>query len=283
MSLVYLLLLAALDVIGVFFNIQVLLSCFRDKTKHKFLHNYRPLMICQVVYQVMILATNTVEAWRTFDNDHEEYYPVLIGLSYSANIFLAFNLAAIWVNESFHVLMHKSCQVSPRLLVSSAVSLGFINSVIIVWNNHLNRKISEYEMVYILIFNFVVVLLLCRFVRAMKNSTEHEENIANTEIPSLLCNSCGKSKDNKLNKADKETLSLFIALSFIFCAVVFILTHFNFLEMERSKFVQMFNIFKVFQNLVVGLVIPVCLLYLTDANSKEEDEITKGDHLDVNI
>ena len=280
MGLVYLLLLAALDVIGVFFNIQLLLSCFRDKTKHKFLHNYRPLMICQVVYQVTILATNTVESWRrTFANDHEESYPVLIGLSYSADIFLAFNLAAIWVSESCHAVVHKSRQVSPRLLVSAAVSLGFINSAIIVWHNHLNREISEYKMVCILIFNFVVLnaFLLCLFVRARKISTKHEENIANRERPSLSCNS---GKDNKLNQ---ETLLSFIALFFIFCVVVISFTHLNFMEIERNKFVQMFNIFKVIQNLAVGMVIPVCLIYLTDASSKEGDEITKEDLLHVNI
>ena len=71
MYLTVLLLIAALDLAGVFFSIRMLLSCFKDKPNRTLLQRYKFVVIFQFVYHVTVLAINTVEAWRGFGDQFE--------------------------------------------------------------------------------------------------------------------------------------------------------------------------------------------------------------------
>ena len=59
MNLTVLFLIAALDLVGVFFGIRMLLSCFKDKPKCTLLQRYKFAVIFQFVYHVTVLAINT--------------------------------------------------------------------------------------------------------------------------------------------------------------------------------------------------------------------------------
>ena len=66
MNLIYLL-LAAVDLAGVFFNIRMLRTCFKDKTKNTFLQRSRMVAIWQVACQATILGMDAVELWNGLD------------------------------------------------------------------------------------------------------------------------------------------------------------------------------------------------------------------------
>lgn len=54
-------------------------------------------------------------------------------------------------------------------------------------------------------------------------------------------------------------------------------------ESERSKFFKVFNLFKLFQNFVVGIALPVYINYLVETSSKDTSEATEYGDGDENL
>ena len=102
--------------IGVFLNIKMLLNCFKNQTKTK------PLIISQFVYQVAILALNTMEVWT--DKDTEFYRLFRHLMSTFLSTVLAFNCVAILLSKFFSIF-------SSRSTVVFFVSVGVIGFGII--------------------------------------------------------------------------------------------------------------------------------------------------------
>lgn len=274
MALVYLVLTGLINLAGVFFNIRMLLNCFKNQVKFIFLQKCRPLIICQFVYETTFLATSSVEAWRELDVQTEESCCVLRVLSMSANIFLAFNLAALWISQADQPLMYKNRQLSPLLLMAVAQCFGCVNSALAWWGSSLNGQFSDSQLVIIFILNFVSVFLLYLLV-ARKNCTTKPEHInaSATGATSLLWNGC---------KEHKETIS-FIAFLIMSFALVITLSDSLLTESERSKFFKVFNLFKLFQNFVVGIALPVYINYLVETSSKDTSEATEYGDGDENL
>ena len=63
--LLYLLSIVGLDILGLFFNIRMLLGCLRKENRYLTFW-----VICQYVFQVTILVAVTVDAW----NKHVDEY-----------------------------------------------------------------------------------------------------------------------------------------------------------------------------------------------------------------
>ena len=106
--------------IGVFLNIKMLLNCFKNQTKTK------PLIISQFVYQVAILALNTVEVWT--DEDTESYRLFRHLMSTFLSTVLPFN----WVAILFSKFFRQDPLLSFMLALVSLV-LGLLNSVLAWW------------------------------------------------------------------------------------------------------------------------------------------------------
>ena len=106
--------------IGVFLNIKMLINCFKNQTKTK------PLIISQFVYQVAILALNTLEVWT--DEDTESYRLFRHLMSTFLSTVLAFNWVAILLSKFFH----QDPLLSFMLALVSLV-LGLLSSVLAWW------------------------------------------------------------------------------------------------------------------------------------------------------
>ena len=99
MSLIYALLMAALDLAGIIFNLRMLRSCFRDKEKYTFLQKCRTLAICQCACQVLILLADAVDSWQGFETESRESCDVVRVLSSSMLFFQGCNLMAILIRN----------------------------------------------------------------------------------------------------------------------------------------------------------------------------------------
>ena len=151
--------LAALDLAGVYFNVRMLLSCFTIEPKREFLHKYRPLVICQFVYQVSVLAMNSIEAWSGLDVQHDESSCIVLKMtSICINIFLVSNLVAMLIVAVEQPITYNNQELSPKLLMLVPVCLGFIGSAILWWCNR--SSLYEFECQVIAIIFFVVFLPL---------------------------------------------------------------------------------------------------------------------------
>lgn len=271
-GLVYFGLLAVTDLAGVFFNTRMLLGCFKNKTKPytPVFETLKPLIICQFVYQVVILATNTVEAWREYD----ESCCALRLLSSSANIFLAFNVLAMWVNESSKAVVYKTRQLSPMLLMATALCLGFVNSALVWWHSRVYHKLSVFhdQVGIIFILNFVVVCLLYLAFVARNNFTKPEQTTAAATGEASLSKNCWRKS--------KEVISFIVLFSMSFVPVIMLhVSYSNLAELDQSQWLKAVSrLSNIIQNLAVGIILPVYLRRLTeDTSSKEElGQITTG-------
>ena len=86
----FLLVIVALDCIGLFSNIRMLSECcFRKENKYRYLV---PWMTCQFVYQIVFLVTVTMYAWTIYIDDNYEYCRTLRRLKETVEILELLNL-----------------------------------------------------------------------------------------------------------------------------------------------------------------------------------------------
>ena len=115
--LLYLLSIVGLDILGLFFNIRMLLACLRKENRY-----LTPWVICQFVFQVTILVAVTVEAWNKHVDENYEYCCLLKELQKTA-VFLAVcnfaQLKAVSLDKPEHPLKRKIRSASPLKLVSA--------------------------------------------------------------------------------------------------------------------------------------------------------------------
>ena len=273
MGLIFFIFITSLDLTAAFFNIRMLLSCFSKNTKYTFLRNFRPLIICQFFYAVTILTWNIVGTWKKFQNEDECCY-LLKGLSVSATYFLLFNTAILIGDNQPLVTNNLQLSRAPWLLLSSAVSLGFIFSAMLWVYNDLKRKINEDEMAIFFFFSstvlfntfmFLVAFLVHRFVVRQNRSGnlfKPEQNIAGIEGPFVM----SKNVFNG-NQSGRFLLFLFLLWGSISLMLL--------LKLENTA-ETVLHVFKVADRLT-EITIPVCLIFSTDASSNEEDKIrTQG-------
>ena len=117
----------ALDLAGIYFNIRMLLSCFKKNRKHTFLQKYRPFVICQFVYQVLVLATNTIQAWSGDLVQRDDSCGYLKMLLIYVHIFLvSINLAVCVGIIGFALLWWKSCWLQERDVQEVPIAVFFV-------------------------------------------------------------------------------------------------------------------------------------------------------------
>ena len=157
--------------IGVFLNIKMLINCFKNQTKTK------PLIISQFVYQVAILALNTLEVWT--DEDTESYRLFRHLMSTFLSTVLAFNWVAILLSKYFH-----QNPLLSFLLALVSLVLGLLNSVLAWWiqnqftfSHDFTFGPPRFYYFYMLIVMIILVFGLHMLV-ALNFASKVEENIA---------------------------------------------------------------------------------------------------------
>ena len=157
--------------IGVFLNIKMLLNCFKNQTKTK------PLIISQFVYQVAILALNTVEVWT--DEDTESYRLFRHLMSTFLSTVLPFNWLAILLSKYFH-----QNPLLSFLLALVSLVLGLLNCVLAWWIQ--NQFTFSYDFTFgpprfYHFYMFIVMAILVfglHMLVALNFPSKVEENIA---------------------------------------------------------------------------------------------------------
>ena len=245
--------LAALDLAGIYFNIRMLLSCLKNDRELAFLQKYKPFVICQFVYQVSVLAMNTIEAWSGVDVQHGDSYGFLKMLSICVNIVMVSNLAAMSILAAYHRTVYKNQQLPPKLLILAPVCVGFIVSAIVWWHSYWLHK-SESQNLTINIFFAVLLLLL--FVTWIKYTQ--------------LDQTSGKLEAGLLWDSDKEKRKACFVTAWlvISCGVLIALRSFPWPSLEESeeKIICLF-----LMNTVVGIAMPVAFNCLFESIREEEN------------
>lgn len=272
MNSIHFLLLAVLDLLGVFFNVRMLLSCFKDKTKYKFLQKCRGLSIFQCACQFVIVITGAVDSWRSlYDRRRDqlgESCSVVKLLSISVMFIQACNLTAILIIDSEHPLV--SCRHqdrSSKLKLTAALSLGLIGSTIIWWFCGFPQYfISPMVIIVIqvIILSLFVVLLLAAGSRYFDDDPEEDTTPEALINCSLLWNFC---------KENKRPI-FFIALLLICMGMILSGATIS-QEFEQTKTLKE-SIYAYIIRFIVGIVLPVTFGDLIDQSSYVEGKDQEG-------
>lgn len=182
--LLYLLSIVGLDILGLFFNIRMLLGCLRKENRY-----LTPWVICQFVFQVTILVAVTVDAWNKHVDENYEYCCLLKELQKTA-VFLAVcyfaQLEAVSLDKPEHPLKQKIRTASPSKLVSATLGMTITNVAILWPLQRFIEALVSYASVatklYIMILNFVGLSLLFLLSAGTRIKwTEPKENTLETQ------------------------------------------------------------------------------------------------------
>lgn len=155
----FLLLISVLDLAAVFFNGRMLLGCFRDKTKYKFIQKCWILASLQAACQVAIIIADAAEWWNGFPVQLTESCNVLRVLSLSMMFFQTCNLTAIITVYYEHPVGHLGRKSHSMYVV---LYLGFIGSSIFSWHccfsqTPLSRAVFKVALILIIYFVFYLL------------------------------------------------------------------------------------------------------------------------------
>lgn len=201
MNLIQFILIAVLDLVGVFFNFLMLWKCFKTKTKDSFLKKCRILTIWQSACQVMIVVADVLESWKLgFNIQPGEDCNVFRTLSISMMLFQACNITVILMLHSDHRKRYfRNREVSSKLKISIVLSLC-------VWWNCFSRELDLSEMAVKVSCLAAVVYFVLLFAAASRNDIlDQEEDNAKTNTTEASKNACHLLWD--VFKGDKKELS----------------------------------------------------------------------------
>lgn len=258
MSLVYRLLMAALDLTGIVFNLRMLRSCFKDKIKYTFLQKCRAVAVCQCACQVTILVADAVESWKGLQTQPREYCDVFRVLSSSTLFFQGCNLIAILIIFFDQPKLHGASELCYKLKISAALCLGFTGSLIRWYSCFAQEFLFQMvlRVVYVVTVAFVVFLFAYNARNNIHDKPEDETQQASMKTCSLLW---------KVFKEHRVPL-LFITL-LLACFLVILSWSFRSVENESQKDV----LYLVITRFVVGIVLPVTFTDLIELSKQEEN------------
>ena len=239
-----------LDLAGVYFNMRMLLSCFKSDTKRGFLQTYRPLVIYQFIYQVSVLALNTIEAWDDLLHvQHDGFCNYFKISSISINIFLVSNFAGMLFIATFYPVVYKNQYLSPVLLMLVPLCLGIIGSAVFWWCSCF-LHLFELQVVAIIFCAVFLILLLVNW-KKYTQVTQLDQTDANLKTRSLLRYNLILLKENK--KACFLGTWIFIG-----CGVV--VSPVQARGILSGSSLEEFDMFlMVMMNVIVGICLPIAL------------------------
>lgn len=206
---------AILELSAVFLNVRLLLFCFKDEKRYKFLQKGRVLVILQFVCQVIILVVDSTEWWNGFNIQLSESCDVPRVLSLSLMFFQPCNLTAVMTVccSCEDNATQKTQELSSKLRIGAALTLGFIGSCLIWWNGCVN---DGYSSQFALKFIFVVTTtyVVSQFgVALIGDKGLHQEE--------PLTDATSEEKANALSKWTKGRRPLYMtALMLLFLIII---------------------------------------------------------------
>ena len=162
-------LLVLLDLTALLFNSEMLCRCYRNKMMSKFLKKSRALCIIQGICQLTILATASVQAvMDCYIDDQRSNSCQILKLVLLSTMFLhVYNLIAILTIYFGRILPCDTREQNTSFKLYATLSMGFIESVVLLWFNILPPM--NYSEVSVKVL-FVVTLMLF-FITVSRNGS----------------------------------------------------------------------------------------------------------------
>ena len=249
---------------GVIFNLRMLRSCFKDKTKYTFLQKCRTLAVCQCVFQVAILVVDAVESWKGMETQPRESCDVFRVLSNSMLFFQGCNFTAIFIIYFDQPTAHGTRKIFSKLKISATLCVGFLGFAMIWWYSCFSQQLYSHYIAFTIIL-MVMVIVTAAFavlVFAANAWNSNQEKLENTVAEASM------NTFSSLGKVflDNKKLTFFITLLLMFLVIL------------SCSLTEVFNevIYSFISMFVLGIVLPVTLSDLIDSsyeNGKETQKI----------
>ena len=251
MDLIYLV-LAAVDLAGVVFNMRMLQSCFKDKTKNTFVQRSRMLAIWQVTCQATILVMDAVESLNRFDVHPSESCNVFRVMSIIMMLIQVCNITAIMIIYLDHYMADQNKKQSSKVKITGAVSMGIIGSIMIWWYScGFQEIISQIavRVVCVVCVAFVLFLLCAALRNNIDGVSEGVTTEASMETSPLLLRGL---------KDDKKLISFIALLLMVFVLILSDVPHLS-LHFKEACFLLV-------TRFVVGFVLPLTVIDVIDSS-----------------
>lgn len=240
-------LLVLLDLTALLFNSEMLCRCYRNKMMSKFLKKSRALCIIQGICQLTILATASVQAvMDCYIDDQRSNSCQILKLVLLSTMFLhVYNLIAILTIYFGRILPCDTRKQNTSFKLYATLSMGFIESVVLLWFNILPPM--NYSEVSVKVL-FVVTLMLF-FITVSRNGSS-----------------------NKMDQAEPLITKrrVFIVIGLLLCLFLVYRDEsslrWDFEESEVAKEV----LFIFTPKFIFGVILPVTFCDLIEFRAKEE-------------
>lgn len=240
-------LLVLLDLTALLFNSEMLCRCYRNKMMSKFLKKSRALCIIQGICQLTILATASVQAvMDCYIDDQRSNSCQILKLVLLSTMFLhVYNLIAILTIYFGRILPCDTREQNTSFKLYATLSMGFIESVVLLWFNILPPM--NYSEVSVKVL-FVVTLMLF-FITVSRNGSS-----------------------NKMDQAEPLITKrrVFIVIGLLLCLFLVYRDEsslrWDFEESEVAKEV----LFIFTPKFIFGVILPVTFCDLIEFRAKEE-------------
>ena len=262
MGSIYVPLITSLGLVGVFFNLRMLLSCLKNKTKYTFLQNIWPVVVCQTVYHVTVLTMNTVDAWKSPDVRRVEYCSVIYALvSTLMTFFVGGNLMAILAMESRNSLGSVDQSRDPfstcTLFRTAVLALGFSIAVIARCYLCFHPQLAFYVInISVIIVLTVIVLLLVAY----------GSSVPSVDPDRITPNRLMMRRTSLLTRCNNNKGTVLFVALFSMCTGLVVAQFFS------TQAFQAFS-YLLIMNAVVGVALPVAFGDFIVLSSELENEM----------
>lgn len=274
------LILMALHLVGVLFNIRMLASCFKDKASHTILHKSRRFMVWQCILQVTVLVLNADEVTRAFGEQGPEWCQTNEILMTSVRLFIIYNLLAILAVED-HTIVCLKRELSPKVAMSGALTAGVTSCGILFWIGAVSSPAlcvshiaSSFASTLMILFSLLLAFRIC-------TQADQDTVKSSTEETSLLLSFLSKNKTAVFLTAFVAvvalvctTLAVFQSLGTVVSCVSVATSGYtqeNYAEFSHGVgFLQKIFYLNIIW-FVMGIVLPVIFRQLIDSNVDTKD------------
>ena len=256
------LLLMALHLVGVLFNVRMLASCFKDKAKYTILQKCRPFVICQCILQLALLGCNAYDVTRAFGSQQgAEWCGTNSVLMSSLGFLMIYNVLAMLAIEH-HTIVGLKRALSPKVAM---VIFGIIICGILFLMSVLSAsELCASNIALTVACSLLMVLILWVLWRVCTH-VDHDATKLSTESSTLL----DFVSKNKATVFFSALIFLAIVLKIFLDVIGSVASSFrefqavNFLERVIYLYVMCF---------AVGISLPLHFQQIIEFSPKEKEE-----------
>lgn len=252
--------MVVLDLAGLFFGVRMLLSCFQDKEKFPFLQRYRLPVLCQFVYQVIILTTNTVEIRNVLSLKYQETTcSVLNFLTISVNLLLICNaIAMIVIHFKFAVLVFEGSLPSQQLVMTTAIVVSCVFAAILSVFDCFCLYCDSHAAVLVFVwFSFSAVVIFVGW-KASKDIFHQEQ---------LNCEGSSKQSHSPICFAAEKV----VFYSLCFGVMMMLVCLYFYQSIEKHDWFQKTAVNLLAVNFIAGVIFPSSFKDLIDSNYEHQN------------